>query len=113
MLGEWDRTGDNSLVMAYGLAATAQVITAAAAIMVAVFLSFVLGDERIVKLFGLGLASAILIDATIVRMVLVPSVMELIGPANWWLPRWLERRLPTLAIHVSDPPLQALLYDER
>src|SRR3546814_1550153 len=79
---EWDRTGDNALAVADGLAATARVITAAAAIMVAVFLSFVLGDERIVKLFGLGLASAILIDATIVRMVLVPSVMELIGPAN-------------------------------
>src|SRR3546814_10052433 len=71
---EWDRTGDNALAVADGLAATARVITAAAAIMVAVFLSFVLGDERIVKLFGLGLASAILIDATIVRMVLVPSV---------------------------------------
>src|SRR3546814_15653145 len=75
--------------------------------MVAVFLSFVLGDERIVKLFGLGLASAILIDATIVRMVLVPSVMELIGPANWWLPRWLDRRLPHLAVDVSDPLVQA------
>src|SRR3546814_420464 len=108
---EWDRTGDNALAVADGLAATARVITAAAAIMVAVFLSFVLGDERIVKLFGLGLASAILIDATIVRMVLVPSVMELIGPANWWLPRWLDRRLPHLAVDVSDPLVQAILDD--
>src|SRR3546814_19615911 len=81
--------------------------------MVAVFLSFVLGDERIVKLFGLGLASAILIDATIVRMVLVPSVMELIGPANWWLPRWLDRRLPHLAVDVSDPLVQAIRSAER
>src|SRR3546814_9696415 len=80
--------------------------------MVAFFLSFVLGDERIVKLFGLGLASAILIDATIVRMVLVPSVLELIGPANWWLPRWLDRRLPHLAVDVSDPLVQAILDDE-
>ncbi|HEX4867568.1 MAG TPA: MMPL family transporter [Acidimicrobiales bacterium] len=109
---EWDRTGDNALAVADGLAATARVITAAAAIMVAVFLSFVLGDERIVKLFGLGLASAILIDATIVRMVLVPSVMELIGPANWWLPRWLDRRLPHLAVDVSDPIVRAILDDE-
>jgi RND superfamily putative drug exporter len=109
---EWDRTGDNALAVADGLAATARVITAAAAIMVAVFLSFVLGDERIVKLFGLGLASAIFIDATIVRMVLVPSVMELIGPANWWLPRWLDRRLPHLAVDVSDPVVQAILDHE-
>jgi RND superfamily putative drug exporter len=109
---EWDRTGDNALAVADGLAATARVITAAAAIMVVVFLSFVLGDQRIVKLFGLGLASAILIDATIVRMVLVPSVMELIGPANWWLPHWLDRRLPHLAVDVSDPLVHAILDDE-
>jgi putative drug exporter of the RND superfamily len=112
MREEWDRTGDNALAVADGLAATARVITAAAAIMVAVFLSFVLGDERIIKLFGLGLASAIFIDATVVRMVLVPSVMELLGPVNWWLPRWLDQRLPRLAVDVSDPAVAAVLTDE-
>lgn len=109
---EWDRTGDNAVAVADGLAATARVITAAAAIMVAVFLSFVLGDERIIKLFGLGLASAILIDATIVRMVLVPATMELIGPANWWLPRWLDRRLPRLTVDTSNPNIAVALADD-
>ena len=66
-----------------------------------IFLSFVLGDERIIKLFGLGLASAIFIDATIVRMILVPATMELIGPANWWLPRWLDRILPNVTVEKS------------
>jgi putative drug exporter of the RND superfamily len=87
---EYDRTGDNGLAVADGLAATARVITAAAAIMVCVFGSFVLGDLRVLKLFGLGLASAILIDATLVRIVLVPATMELLGDRNWWFPRWLE-----------------------
>ena len=112
MREEWDRTHDNAIAVADGLAATARVITAAAAIMVAVFLSFVLGDQRIIKLFGLGLASAIFIDATVVRMVLVPSVMELIGPANWWLPRWLERRLPHFAVDTSNPIVASVLADE-
>ena len=73
---------------------TARVITAAALIMVVVFGSFVFGDERVVKEFGLGLAVAIFVDATIVRMLLVPATMELLGDANWWLPRWLDRILP-------------------
>jgi RND superfamily putative drug exporter len=87
---EYDRTGDNGLAVADGLAATARVITAAAAIMIMVFASFVLGDVRVVKLFGIGLASAILIDATIVRILLVPATMELLGKANWWFPKWLN-----------------------
>src|SRR5439155_23150160 len=91
---EYDRTGDNAVAVADGLATTARVITAAAAIMVTVFLSFVFGGERIIKLFGLGLASAIVIDATVVRLVLVPATMELLGKANWWLPHWLDRLLP-------------------
>ena len=82
-----------------GLSATARVITAAAAIMVSVFLSFALGDQRGIKLFGLGLATAIFLDATVVRMVLVPATMELLGEANWWLPRWLGRVLPV--VHVG------------
>lgn len=96
---EYDNCGDNSAAVANGLAATARVITAAAAVMVCVFGSFVLGAERAIKLFGLGLAVAVLIDASIVRMVLVPSAMELLGDRNWWLPRWLGRLLPS--IHVD------------
>jgi RND superfamily putative drug exporter len=91
---EYLRTHDNAVAVADGLARTARVITAAAAIMIAVFFSFVLGDIRVLKLLGLGLSTAVLVDATIVRMVLVPATMELLGDANWWLPRVLQRRLP-------------------
>ena len=106
---EWRRTGDNSSAVADGLAKTARVITAAAAIMVFVFGSFVFGDPlHVLKVFGLGLASAILIDATLVRMVLVPSIMELLGPANWWMPRWLDRVVPHLGAEVDvEPPAPA------
>jgi RND superfamily putative drug exporter len=95
---EYSRTGDAVASVADGLAATARVITAAAAIMVVVFGSFLLEDDRIVKLFGTGLAVAVLLDATLVRMVLVPSTMELLGARNWWLPRWLDRLLPNLDV---------------
>ncbi|MFN0146631.1 MAG: MMPL family transporter, partial [Dehalococcoidia bacterium] len=90
------RTGDNASSVSNGLAATARVITAAAAIMVAVFLAFVLGEDRIIKELGLGLAVAIFVDATVVRLVLVPSAMELLGNANWWLPAWLDRLMPEI-----------------
>jgi RND superfamily putative drug exporter len=95
---EYDKTGDNARAVADGLAATGRVITAAAAIMVCVFGSFVLGEQRDIKLFGFGLAFAVLIDATIVRLVLVPSAMELMGKANWWAPGWLVRYLPTIRV---------------
>jgi RND superfamily putative drug exporter len=95
---EYDRTGDNARAVADGLAATGRVITAAAAIMVCVFGAFVLGEQRDIKLFGFGLAVAVFIDATIVRMVLVPSAMELMGRANWWAPEWLVRHLPTIRV---------------
>lgn len=95
---EYDRTGDAVGSVADGLAATARVITAAAAIMVVVFGSFVLEDNRIIKMFGLGLASAVFLDATLVRMLLVPATMELLGEKNWWLPKWLDRILPTLNV---------------
>jgi RND superfamily putative drug exporter len=85
--------------VADGLAHTARVITAAAAIMISVFLAFVLADEVFLKMIGVGLATAILVDATVVRMVLVPATMELLGDANWWLPRWLARVLPK--VHVE------------
>ena len=94
MKEEYDRTGDNATAVADGLAVTARVITAAALIMVCVFSAFVLGDDRSLKLFGLGLAVAVLVDATVVRMVLVPATMELLGDRNWWLPKWLDRILP-------------------
>jgi RND superfamily putative drug exporter len=95
-------SGDNATAVADGLASTARVITAAAAIMIAVFMSFVLGDLRVLKLMGLGLATAIFIDASIVRMILVPATMELLGKANWWLPKWLDRVLPRISIEA--PP---------
>lgn len=95
---EYDRTGDPVNSVADGLAVTARVITAAAAIMVVVFLSFVLEDDRVPKVFGLGLATAVFIDATFVRMLIVPSTMELLGARNWWLPGWLDRLLPNLSI---------------
>ena len=101
----YDRTGDNAEAVADGLAVTARVITAAALIMVCVFSAFVLGDDRGLKLFGLGLASAVLIDATVVRMVLVPATMELLGDRNWWLPKSLKRVLPTINVeggHLDD-----------
>jgi RND superfamily putative drug exporter len=110
MREEWRVTHDNSSAVADGLAKTARVITAAAAIMICVFGSFVIGDPlHVLKVFGLGLAAAILIDATLVRMVLVPSIMELIGDANWWMPSWLDRVVPNLGIEVDvdqSSPLQ-------
>jgi uncharacterized membrane protein YdfJ with MMPL/SSD domain len=99
----YDATGDNTASVAHGLARTARVITAAAAIMVVVFLSFVAGANVSVKQIGLGLAVAVLIDATLVRMVLVPAVMELLGKANWWLPGPLARVLPKTSVHEDEP----------
>jgi RND superfamily putative drug exporter len=93
---EYDSSGDNAAAVARGLSRSARVITAAAAIMVAVFLSIVIAPNVSTKQIGLGLAVAILIDATVVRLVLVPAVMELLGRANWWLPGWLDRLLPLL-----------------
>ena len=95
---EYLSTGDNDSSVLHGIAATARVITSAALIMISVFLGFVLGDDPVTKMFGLGLATAIFIDATIVRMVLVPATMKLMGDANWWLPGWLARLLPTIDI---------------
>ena len=102
---EWIRTGDSRTAVADGLASTAKVITAAAAIMVFVFGSFLLESDRVLKLMGVGLAAAILLDATIVRMLLVPATMELLGDRNWWLPRWLDRILPNLDVEGHAEPL--------
>jgi RND superfamily putative drug exporter len=98
----WTRTGDNGRAIVDGLAGTGRVITAAAAIMVAVFAAFVPSPDIVLKVIGIGMASAILIDATVVRMLLVPAVMHLLGRANWWMPAWLGRRLPQL--HVEGRP---------
>jgi RND superfamily putative drug exporter len=95
---EFDRTGDAKESVADGLAATAHVITAAAAIMIVVFGAFLLEDTRVIKLFGVGLAVAVLLDATLVRLLLVPATMELLGEKNWWLPKWLDRILPRLNV---------------
>jgi len=106
MKEEFERTGDAVNSVADGISMTARVITAAAAIMVVVFGSFVFEDDRIIKLFGLGLASAVFIDATLVRMILVPATMQLLGAKNWWLPGWLDRMLPDLNVEGGhhEPP---------
>ncbi len=106
---EYDRTGDSVESVARGLAGTGRVITSAALIMIVVFLSFVASPVPSLKMLGLGLAVAILVDATIVRMVLVPATMALLGKANWWLPVWLDRALPHLSVedaHDTEAPAE-------
>jgi RND superfamily putative drug exporter len=98
----WERTHDASASVASGLQTTGRVITAAAAIMVLVFGSFALGSDRVIKLFGIGLASAVFFDAVIIRCLLVPALMEIFGRRAWWLPSWLDRRLPRLAIEAPE-----------
>jgi RND superfamily putative drug exporter len=99
---EYQRTRDSHQSVVDGLASTARVITSAALIMISVFLAFVMTDNVTVKMFGLGLATAVAIDATVVRMVLVPSTMSLLGSGNWWLPRWLDRILPHMDLEGGD-----------
>jgi len=94
---EWLRTGDASLAVRNGVATTGRVITAAALIMIVVFVSFSLVPERVIKEFGLGLAMAVLLDALVIRCLLVPALMQVVGPKAWWSPSWLERRMPHLA----------------
>jgi RND superfamily putative drug exporter len=102
----YNATGDNAESVARGMAATGRVITSAALIMTVVFLSFVANPSPLVKMMGLGLSAAIVLDATIVRMVLVPAAMALMGRATWWLPRWLDRRLPHVSTESADVPRQ-------
>ncbi|WP_328740787.1 MMPL family transporter [Streptomyces erythrochromogenes] len=99
---EYLRTGDNGTAIVEGISRTARIITSAALIMVAVFLSFAVADDPSAKMFGLGLATAIFIDATVVRMVLVPATMTLLGRTNWWLPKWLDRILPRGPVGTDD-----------
>ena len=95
---EWVSTGDPTGSVVGGIATSARVITAAALIMISVFASFVLGDTPEIKMFGFGLAVAVALDATVIRMVVVPATMTLLGSRNWWLPGWLDRILPNLDI---------------
>lgn len=104
---EYLRTGDNDASVIHGIASTARVITSAALIMISVFGGFVLGSDPTIKMMGLGLATAIFVDATIVRIVLVPATMKLMGDTNWWLPAWLDRILPTLDLE-GGPELDVI-----
>jgi RND superfamily putative drug exporter len=99
---DYDRTGDSHTSVANGLAVTARVITAAALIMIVVFGAFSLGDDRVIKMAGIGLGFAVLLDATVIRMLLVPATMELLGDRNWWLPGWLDRILPTIDVEGHE-----------
>ena len=98
---EYLKDRDTRRAVADGLAKTARVITAAAAIMVVVFLAFLAAPDVFLKLFGIGLATAIFLDATLVRMVLVPAVMQILGDRNWWIPSWLEKILPELEVEPA------------
>jgi len=106
---EYVATRDNQTSIVNGIASTGRVITSAALIMISVFLAFVLGEDAATKMFGLGLATAIFVDATLVRMVLVPATMTLLGDANWWIPRTLDRRLPSLRHDGEDLPSDQLV----
>ena len=103
---EWLHTGDNRAAVRRGLAGSGRVVAIAAAIMVSVFGAFVLGNDPIIKLFGVALSTAVLLDAFVVRLVLVPSLMAILGPANWWLPGWLDKVLPHVAVE-SDEDIEA------
>jgi RND superfamily putative drug exporter len=100
MREEWERTNDNSASIRRGLAGSGRVVVIAALIMASVFMAFIPTPENTIKLFGISLASAVLIDAFIIRLIFVPSLMSIIGRANWWLPRWLGKILPV--VHVES-----------
>ncbi len=104
---EWEHHRDASAAVRHGLALTGRVITAAAIIMISVFASFMFGDDRTIKLFGLGLASAVFFDAFVIRLILVPALMFLFGKASWWMPAGIERRLPRLSIEGPETPVTA------
>jgi RND superfamily putative drug exporter len=105
---EWQQRGDASAAVREGLANTGRVITAAAAVMVAVFASFAAGDDRVLKLFGISMATAVFLDAVVIRSILMPAVLELFGRWTWTFPSWFDRRLPRLAIEPVTTPVPAL-----
>ncbi|MEU3301954.1 MMPL family transporter [Streptomyces sp. NPDC006678] len=102
MYEEWLETGDNRRAVRVGLAETGRVINSAAVIMISVFLAFVLSGDRVIAMFGIGLAAAVALDAFVLRTLLVPALMHMLGSANWWLPRWLDRRLPRISIETPE-----------
>lgn len=102
MREEWDHTGDNGAAVRRGLAGSGKVVAIAAAIMASVFLAFVPTPDNTIKLFGVALGSAVIIDAFLIRLVAVPSIMSIIGKGNWWLPGWLDRILPTVHIEPGE-----------
>jgi RND superfamily putative drug exporter len=104
---EYLKDGNTVRAVADGLAKTARVITAAAAIMVVVFLAFLAAPDAFLKLFGIGLATAIFLDATVIRLILVPAVMEIAGKWNWWIPNWLERILPRIDVERAPAGAEA------
>jgi RND superfamily putative drug exporter len=108
---EWVRHRDNARAVKIGQVETARVITAAATIMICVFCAFAFGSQRVIGEFGIGLATAVALDAFVLRTVLVPAVMHLFGRANWWLPAWLDRILPHL--HVESDPHHIALPAQR
>ncbi len=108
---EWLRRRDASAAIHHGMSTTGRLITAAATIMICVFASFALGDNRDVKLFGVSLAAAVFLDAFVVRSLLLPSVLQLLGPRTWWMPSWLRRRTPHLSIDAEIPSLTPALED--
>src|SRR3989441_2568414 len=105
---EWQHRGDASAAVREGLARTGRVITAAAAVMVAVFASFAAGDDRVLKLFGVAMATAVFLDAVVIRSILMPAVLELFGSRTWAFPSWFDRRLPRLAIEPATQPAPAM-----
>ncbi|MFI1963675.1 MMPL family transporter [Streptomyces pathocidini] len=109
MYEEWRRTGDNRRAVRVGLAETSRVINSAAVIMIAVFGAFVLSGDRIISMFGIGLAAAVALDAFVLRTLLVPALMHMLGSANWWLPQWMDRLLPRFSI---EPPIEPPAEDE-
>jgi RND superfamily putative drug exporter len=122
---EWLTTHDNATAVRNGLAATGKTITAAALIMIMVFGSFASGSERVIKEFGLGLAGAVLVDAVLIRMAVVPALMRMLGRTNWWFPRWADRLVPRVSVepqtqdrvpdeaHVQEQTGQSVLKDRR
>ncbi len=113
MYEEWLETGDNRRAVRVGLAETSRVINSAAIIMISVFLAFVLSGDRIIAMFGIALAAAVALDAFVLRTLLVPALMHMLGGANWWLPAWLDRRLPRISIEPPERRSHAKLPAQR
>jgi RND superfamily putative drug exporter len=113
MYEEWLETGDNRRAVRVGLAETSRVINSAAVIMISVFLAFVLSGDRVIAMFGIALAAAVAVDAFVLRTLLVPALMHMLGGANWWLPRWLDRRLPRISIEPPECRVHAKIPGQR